>query len=253
MDYQIAIPSYRRIQTLQRKTLAMLEGYGIGADETDVWLADEEEEAAYRAAFEGWSRRPNFIVGVPGLGPQRNAIEEYYGRGQRVMMMDDDLTGVLRRKSSKLLEPVEDLRGEVLDVGFRYADEVGAGLWGVYAVQNPYFMKRKVTTALCNCISCFIGIVCDPQDSLKRTVSHAEDYEYSIRRYIVDGKVCRLDWLTIDTKYWSEPGGLVDQRTPQMIYDSVRKVADLFPDFCTLYIRKSTGNAELRLRDKRSG
>lgn len=253
VDYVIAIPTYRRAKTLQEKTLRMLDGYGIRPDQVDVWLADEEQERIYGEAFAGWDRKPNFMIGVPGLGPQRNFIERYYGKGQRVMMMDDDLTGVLRRASSKKLEPVEDLRGEVLDLGFEYAERVGAGLWGVYAVQNPYFMKRRLTTTLCNCISCFIGIVCDPQESLERTVSHAEDYEYSIRRYIVDGAVCRLDWLTIDTKYWSEPGGLVEQRTPHMIHESVQKVANLFPDFCTLYVRKTTGNSELRLRDKRLG
>ena len=45
-------------------------------------------------------------------------------------------------------------------------------------------------------------------------------------------------------------GGLQTIRTKKYIFDSINKIYSMFPDYCTMYVRKSSGNAELRLRDK---
>jgi hypothetical protein len=34
------------------------------------------------------------------------------------------------------------------------------------------------------------------------------------------------------------------------VYDSVKIIADEFPDLCTMYIRETTGHAELKLHDR---
>lgn len=246
-SYQIAIPSYRRPRTLKQKTLAMLNAYGISNSEVDVWLADAQQLSEYESEFE--VNPPNFIVGVPGIGPQRNRIEQHYEQGSRVLMLDDDLTGWQQATNPKTLEAVPDLRA-IIQQGWQIADRIGAGLWGVYAVANPYFMKPRVQTNLCYVIGTVQGIICSRDPALIRVTSHGEDYEYSIRRYIKDGILARLDWLTVISNYFKEPGGLVSQRTPEMMFESIRRIEAMFPDFCKMYVRKSTGNPELRLRCK---
>jgi hypothetical protein len=246
-EYQITIPSYRRAQTLKNKTLALLNSYGIPNSDVDVWLADEEQLSLYRAEFP--LDAPNFIVGVPGIGAQRNHIEQYYDEGSRVLMLDDDLTAFKQAINPTTLEPVPDLRAAFQE-GWATAEQLGAGLWGVYAVANPYFMKRRVQSNLCYVIGTVQGIVCSRDPQLQRITSHGEDYEYSIRRFIHDGILARLDWFTVISKYFKEPGGLVSQRTPQMMLENIKQIEAMFPDFCQMYIRKSTGYPELRLRYK---
>jgi hypothetical protein len=246
-QYRIAIPSYKRAKTLKQKTLTLLNTYGINNGDVDVWLADDQQRSEYQSEFA--DDPPNFIVGVPGIGPQRNRIEEYYDEGSRVLMLDDDLTAFKQATNPKTLEPVPDLLATIQE-GWGIAEQIGAGLWGVYAVPNPYFMKPRVQTKLCYVIGTVQGIVCSRDPALRRITCHGEDYEYSIRRFIKDGIVARLDWITVVSNYFKEPGGLVSQRTPEMMLESIKRIEATFPQFCTMYIRKSTGYPELRLRVK---
>ena len=60
----------------------------------------------------------------------------------------------------------------------------------------------------------------------------------------------RFDDITLKSKFLREKGGLQTIRTKKYIYDSNKWIQDNFPDYCDMSIRKSTGNAELRLKDK---
>ena len=85
--------------------------------------------------------------------------------------------------------------------------------------------------------------------SVEWITNHGEDYEYSIRQYIKNGILIRFDDITIKSKFFREEGGLQTIRTKEYIYKSIKKIQDTFPEYCKMYIRKSSGNAELRLRD----
>lgn len=94
------------------------------------------------------------------------------------------------------------------------------------------------------------GVIVEHDDFLERVTNHGEDYEYSIRQYIKNKSLVRLDYITAKSNYYKEPGGLQTFRTKENIYNSIKWIEDNFSDYCTMYIRKSTGNAELRLKDK---
>ena len=44
-EYEIAIPSYKRPETLRDKTLTILKAYRIPADRITVFVANKEQEA----------------------------------------------------------------------------------------------------------------------------------------------------------------------------------------------------------------
>jgi len=56
--------------------------------------------------------------------------------------------------------------------------------------------------------------------------------------------------MTVKSNYYKESGGVQEIRTKKYVYESIKKIEDLFPQYCSMYIRKSTGNAELSLKDK---
>jgi hypothetical protein len=55
----------------------------------------------------------------------------------------------------------------------------------------------------------------------------------------------------VKSNYYKEEGGLQEVRTKEYVYDSIKKINEMFPELCTMYIRETTGHAELRLKDRR--
>jgi hypothetical protein len=249
IDYQIAIPSYKRPETIKRKTLSVFESYNIDPNKVTIFVANGEELNAYTNSLLGTPYQ-KIVVGVPTIGAQRNFIEKYYPVGTRLMMFDDDIEEVQVKISEQKLGRVADLEKEIIERGFTECEKAGAKTFGIYAASNAYFMKDRVYTKLCYIIASMFGVIVEHDDFLARVTNHGEDYEYSIRQYIKHGAVCRLDNYTVKSNYYKEDGGLQTIRTKEYVLESIKKIVELFPDHCTMYIRETTGHAELRLKDK---
>ena len=63
-DYVVAIPSYRRPDTLKNKTMKVLQHYKI-EPRIHIFVADTEQKGVYEAALRPKSYH-KIIVGVPG-------------------------------------------------------------------------------------------------------------------------------------------------------------------------------------------
>lgn len=253
IDYQIAVPSYKRSKTIQEKTFKVFEKHNIPPERVTVFVADEEEHEIYHDELTGNKYGGNIVVGVPTIGAQRNFIEQYYPEGTYLMMFDDDVEEVQRRRDEKTLEPIDDLYTEIIEQGFTQCEEVGAKTFGIYAASNAYFMKDRVYSKLCYIIASMFGVIVDHDDELARVTNHGEDYEYSLRQYVKHGVLCRLDKYTVKSNYYKEEGGLQTIRTKEYVYNSIKQIAEMFPDLCSMYVRETTGHAELRLKDKSNG
>jgi hypothetical protein len=247
MNYKIAIPSYKRPEIIKQKTLSLLKKYNIDNNKITIFVADEDEEKIYRQSLKNEYK---IIVGVHTIGEQRNFIEKYYKEGNRVMMFDDDLDGVYIKKENKL-ELIKDLEKDFIVKGFEECVKNKANLFGLYAAANAYFMKYRIYKKLCYIPGGVFGVIINHDSFLNRVTNHGEDYEYSIRQYIKNRILIRFDYITIKSKFFKEKGGLQTIRTKKYIFNSIHKIYNMFPEFCTMYIRKSSGNAELRLKDKR--
>jgi len=250
IDYEIAIPSYKRPETIKKKTLKVLESYNIDPNRITVFVANEEEYDAYSKSL-ATTPIKRIVIGVPTIGAQRNFIEKFYPEGTRLMMFDDDIEEVQKKISEQKLGRVDNLEEEVILKGFSECEKVGAKTFGIYAASNAYFMKDRIYTELCYIIASMFGVIVEHSDDLARVTNHGEDYEYSIRQYIKNGAVVRLDNYTVKSNYYKEDGGLQTIRTKEYVHESIKKIAEMYPDFCTMYIRETTGMAELRLKDTR--
>tara|TARA_R110002153_G_scaffold95323_1_gene229139 strand:- start:480 stop:1253 length:774 start_codon:yes stop_codon:yes gene_type:complete len=247
IDYKIAIPSYKRHNTIKEKTLRLLDEYNIDKNKITVFVANTDEEILYKESLDNEYK---IVVGVPTIGKQRNFIEKHYDEGTHLMMFDDDIDSVMRKVNDKL-EPVNNLDTDVIQLGFNECIKNNNNVFGIYAASNPYFMENRIYKKLCYIIASMFGVIVQHDKYLERKTNHGEDYEYSIRQYIKNGSVTRIDYMTVKSNYYKEPGGLQEIRTKKYVYDSIKWIQDNFPDYCTMYIRKTTGNAELRLKDKK--
>ena len=248
MNYSIAIPSYKRASTLRQKTLALLQKYKIDPERVTIFVANDEEYRDYQAALAG-NPYKRLVVGTVGVGAIRNIIHRHYSENTYLVSLDDDLQRIFRKVDSKRLCEVFSLEREVIGPGFRACEKTGTRLWGIYAAGNPFFMRHRVTVGLYFVISSLYGCI-NCHDRLV-SLDDKQDYERSILYYLADGAVCRLDNVTVKSAYYKEPGGMQVERTEQRIYDNAKYLTQRYPNLCSMYIRRTTGRAELRLKDKR--
>ena len=72
MNYQIAIPSYKRPETIKVKTLDLLQKHNIDKNKITIFVADDEELQIYNKSL---NNQYKIVKGVPTIGKQRNLIE----------------------------------------------------------------------------------------------------------------------------------------------------------------------------------
>lgn len=245
----IAIPSYRRTRIVQEKTLAYLEHCGVQAGDISIFVADDAELDEYRAALAPiYSER--IFVTAPTLRASRQvAHERYLPEGAEVVWMDDDVTSLVRRVNEKEVEEISDFPSFVAE-GFALARRVGANLWGVYPITNPYFMKTKVRTGLWHIVGATYGIVNtrDPVVDNLEFGDAKEDYERSLRHYERDGTVLRLDFVAVKTAYYRGDAGGINDRTAASVEQNVRALERRWPGLVHRRRQRKSDYPEILIR-----
>lgn len=251
MKYEIAIPSYQRADQLKEKSLKVLEKHEIDPEHLTVFVANMDEYKKYSKMLnETPYASSNLVVAVPGMGAVRNFIRKHYSEGTRVFHMDDDIQEVLAKESDKKMVPIENLERDVIKRGFRALEDHGANLFGIYAAANAMFMKHRISAGLYYCIGSMWGNIIRHDEDLMVTMDDKEDFERTLQYYVKDGKVVRLDDVTVKTKYYGV-GGMQERRTEETITQGAKTLVERYPGLCSMYIRETTGHAELRLKDTR--
>lgn len=249
-DWVIAIPSYKRAETLRDKTLTVLRHYRIPRNRIHVFVANEAEAATYRAALDP-ATYGHLHVAEPGMAAVRNYITRFFPVGKQIFNMDDDIRGFIEYAAGarRNERPLRSLSA-VITAGFREVQGTGFRLFGFYPVANGYFMKEGYTTDLKYIIGSVWGIV-NPGKVLTVTIDDKEDYLRSIIMYLLDGGVIRYNNVAPQSAYYKEPGGMQETRTMSRITASAKAMTEAFPDLTTINLTKKSGMPELRLRDKR--
>jgi cellulose synthase/poly-beta-1,6-N-acetylglucosamine synthase-like glycosyltransferase len=249
-DYIIAIPSYKRQETLKEKTLAMLQHYKIPASKIFIFVADKEEEENYRSALDAKSYN-KIIVGIKGLAPVRNFIAGYFPIGKKIVFSDDDIKGFLEFDESKPRheKPLVSL-DKIIQRGFQECGKHGCRFWGMYPVANGFFMKDTVSTDLKFCVGSFFGLINPGTKQLTIPVSEKEDYYRTLRMYELDGCVVRLNFVAPKTAYYKEAGGMqTDPERKEKQEKAVEFLLKTFPDWVKRNPNRKSGFPEIRIKD----
>ena len=251
-DYIVAIPSYKRAETLRDKTLQVLKEHKIPAERIHVFVATPEEKERYAATLEAGTYG-KLIVAIPGMAAVRNFITEHYPVGQQIVNMDDDIKGFLEYSETARRHemPLRDL-DKFIREAFAVSAKTGFRLWGIYPVPNGFFMRAgEPTTDLKYIIGAFWGITNPGIDVLRVTIDDKEDYLRSLIMYVADGGVLRFRTVAPKTAYYKEAGGMQEERTMNRVTKSAEALHKAFPDLTKLNATKKSGYLELRLRDAR--
>lgn len=242
------------------------------------------------ARYTKWLLGVTLVVGHKGLATQRNFITSFYPSGQHILNMDDDIRNVMRLRVARgnprdrkywRLEPLthkishsKNIGGtggiikstssldEVIQSGFKKAMGAGAYLWGIYPVDNAYFMQPNSSTRLKFIVGPMFGIINRPElaSKLDITMDEKEDMERTLRYWRQDGVIIRLNYITVQTAYYDNAGGMqasldkpLDTRK-QAAETAANRLHKMFPDLTQVFYRKSgprKGWAEIRLKGSR--
>jgi len=235
MDFCIAIPSYNRSALFLTKTYNVLRLSGL-LDKTSVFVVPEEEQT-----YKDLCPDVRIVVGVKGLPEQLRFIDAYYPVGTKVMRMDDDIDFLVKKDGSKTYDV-----SAVVAEGFAEMSRVGANMWGIYPVANPYFMRDGYSHGLAFCIGCFCGWVAGvvPGGYIP-TRGNKEDVYRSCGYFKRDGVIVRRNDIAVSTKFRRGDSLTATKELHDACADEI--VAD-FPEYATKYYRKKSGWAEVRLK-----
>ena len=250
-SWVIAIPSYKRAETLRDKTLTVLQHYLIPVHKIHVFVANKAEYDTYKATLKPGSYG-HLHIAEPGMAAVRNFITRFFPVGKAIFNMDDDIRGFIEYSdgAKRNERPLRSL-SHAIDAGFAKARQSGFRLFGFYPVANGYFMKAgEPTTDLRYIIGSVWGII-NPGPVLTVTIDDKEDYLRSVIMYVLDGGVIRYTNIAPESAYYKEPGGMQEERTMNRIDASARAMVAAFPDLVKINLTKKSGMPEVRLRDSR--
>lgn len=263
MDYVVAIPSYKRADLLVKNTLKTLIDGKVPPKKIYIFVANKEEEKEYLRVVPK-NMYFKIVVGVLVLRNQRNFITKYFPENKLLVELDDDVKKVLKlvpgngatreqkQKNNKLVQ-LKDLNTFFINAFNKLKNNPKKPyLWGVYPVNNPFFLTDKVTDDLRFIVGPMWGKINRHDDKLQLKLKEKEDAERTLRHYKKDGSVLRFNNITIDTTFYITPGGY--QASSMDRYKEAEHDANYlvkhFPLLVTKYYKGATRRPEVRFKDK---
>lgn len=250
----VVIPSYKRAETIQQKTLAMLKRYSIPREKIYIFVADTSQYDEYKQAVPK-QLYGHLIVGKPGLVAVRNTIAKYFAKGTPIVEFDDDVLKLVEYspKARRHEKELEDLKAVFLR-GFQECQAAKCRLWGVYPIPNGFFMKPTVTTDLKFCIGSFWGCLnAGSEIQIEYGKGEKEDYQRTLHYFMADGAVVRLNYVAPKTSYYKEAGGLQAYgdrlETEEKVVEAMMRK---WPSWIRRNPARKSGFPEIRLRDPRT-
>jgi hypothetical protein len=238
MKTYIAIPSYKRSQTIVEKTLKYLMETDVFLKDVTVFVADKKELQEYIQVLkvDNKIKDLSIIVGVPTLRGQRKFIREYYPSGSHVFSIDDDIEGIYEatKPTRDGLKKLVELKG-FLSHAEKMCRKFDITLWGTSAVFNPFFMYGKgVSFDLKYICGGAYGEIVSRDKSLDVILEDKEDFERSIRHFIKKGRVMRYNSFALNTQGYKGAGGMQETRTKERVSNSAKWLLKEFPKYCKL-------------------
>ncbi len=167
------------------------------------------------------------ITGTKGLPSKTNAILDYFDEGENILICNDDVKAVCKKENKSLrklsLKSIDNLINE----GFDALRGYNLAMWGLYPVQNAYFMKNKVS--LGNLIvGNFFGIKNTKTLRSHLAISCKEDHYMTAKAILNNGGVVRFDNYCAMAPFKNK-GGMSMYRTEQKEKEEVEFLLKIYP------------------------
>lgn len=243
MNYKIAIPSYNRPQQIVKKTLKTIRENKLN-NQIYIFVATNQQLKLYKEVIDD-TKIKFVVVGKPGLKVARNFMNKYFKNGERILYMDDDITGIYKGEPSGEKKIRIYTLSKIANKGFNLLQRLNYGIWGLNPSQNSRSLKKDtITTDLRYIIGGLYGVITNHK--IKITADYAEDFERTILYFKLYGGIVRFNGYTASSKLYAEGGLQATGRTIKQERTDKEFIFNKFPNYSRLILRDN-GRTDLRL------
>ena len=190
MDYEIAIPTYERVNILKNKTWKLLQKHEIPVDSITLFVEDIDQYNKYRDEFDDVCI---VITNTTGIGAKRNFIRKYYrDRDTKwLFCMDDDVIDIGDQFGS--LNP-KSLNNMIIEC-FDKCDLKDLCFWSIGLGSNRYWRSDTISMGNKYIYGALHGIIIKKDKPLIQTDMENlyEDMDFAIKHFLRDGAVLRFN------------------------------------------------------------
>lgn len=241
INYQIAIPSYKRADILQKGTLSMLNKFGVDKKRITIFVANEDELKEYTNVL---GNEYKIVVAVPNLWKARKWYNEnYYKKNTPILNIDDDVYELKTLKGDKLESANFDL-DMFVSLAFKICEKNKTKIWGICPTENAFYMSNDITIGLRYICGIFHGTYAGENYLVRNDRSQessGEDMETTLQAFKEYGCVIRFEFICPKTKYFANGGidaelkskGITDRQVDHT--KNLESIAKRFPEYCKLY------------------
>lgn len=205
---KFAIPTYKRVDTIQSHTLALLEKFKVPRKQIYIFVANQEEYDLYNNALDSNPEKYNIILGVLGLCNQRNFITNYFKENAKIVNLDDDIKNLQVLENGTLHDlSISEFKYYIIKA-FKLCKEHKANLWGISQTNNGYFLRDSITFNFSFIVGYFWGCINRHLPELNITLDIKEDYERTAKYWELDRTIVKFNMLCADTNVYNNAGGL---------------------------------------------
>lgn len=132
---------------------------------------------------------------------------------------------------------------------FDYCYKKDIYIWGVYPIENAYFMNPDPSTKLKFIVGPCFGIINRHLKNLELTIDEKENVERTLQYWTNDGIVLRLNNICVKTQYYKVPGGMqsYNKDRKQEALKSAEYLHSKYPNNTKIYLGKKSGYPEIKL------
>tara|TARA_R110001606_G_scaffold30617_4_gene94593 strand:- start:929 stop:2188 length:1260 start_codon:yes stop_codon:yes gene_type:complete len=242
---KFVIPSYNRAGKV--KTIELLKKNNIDIKQIYIFVVEEEFEE-YKKHYPEYK----IIIGIKGLVKQREFINNYFKEGTKIVSIDDDIFSIRQFNQIEGVKTLidTDLKS-IVSAGFKECIRVHSYIWSIYPNDNyTRDMSDSITYDLCFLIGHFYGYINRHCDDLKIDYDQKEDYQRSLKYFLLDGVLVRFNNVCCITNTYKNVGGMntnIDKRIEEN-NNTVDKLIKEYPEYIKLNkSRKSLLYKEIKL------
>lgn len=240
----MAIPSYQRAEA--QGTLEYLSGIGIPKDRIYIFVQTESDWISYQK----YESRCNVVfAAADGIAKARNNILRYFKGRFDIFMLDDDVSyiGRLRKNTIYPIQRKEEFE-ETIERCFEQARKKAAPMWGVYPVNNAFFMQKSISTKVT--VNTAVGFTKGQILTFNETFTAKEDIELCARILHFGGTILRYNFLSVNAKHRTNTGGCYEAWHSSEHKATVARLCKMYPDVLAPNSRKPN-EVRMVLKDRK--
>ena len=237
------VKSHERSDRFRLKTYnKIILKYKFDLKNTFVFVSTEDDFNLYKSKYP----EINIVKGPRGVSAIDNFITEYFDADQKIIYMNDDVSGIYGiTENLKEYEVGQIELNNLINKSFEIMTENRISYGGLYPVLNSLFMSGGDE------LKFDFGLIMDPfsfvinNKKINITISDKSDFEKSILHFRDRGALLRFNRYGLKVEYYGKNGGFQGRDKSTELKTAINLIRK-YPNYCNGVNVKNGGKTSIR-------